>query len=178
MGGHVLIPLHFWGAFIGGVGAGVCIGLYSMYVVPETMASLMEVADDLNRRVDSNGCIRYSPSAVAALHISHAFFMECKPATISRSNWLSLVLICLLNEVHYMQQLHLSKKLHHLKEKKMNSEVAHEIEDIRHQWILNDIRIAEWRDTRMYVSRHKISVLQHHELINKFINGMVQNFKL
>jgi len=40
VGGHMLIPFHFWGAFFGGLFAGLFIGAYAKFVVPKSMVSL------------------------------------------------------------------------------------------------------------------------------------------
>lgn len=47
----MFIPLHFWGAFIGGLGAGVGIGVYSKFIVPKTILSLHELLDSLSCKI-------------------------------------------------------------------------------------------------------------------------------
>lgn len=79
VGGHILIPLHFWGAFFGGLTAGICIGLYSKFVVPKTMVSLINMIEKLDRRITPEGCIYYSPIVIEIMCINEKFFMHHKP---------------------------------------------------------------------------------------------------
>jgi hypothetical protein len=82
MGAHVLIPAHFLGALIGGICAGVCIGLYSKFVVPKTMISLFSILDQLEKRITDKGYICFNPVIIDILEINQKFFTEYKPKGI------------------------------------------------------------------------------------------------
>jgi len=71
----------------------------------------------LDKRITPEGCIYYSPLIIEIMRINEEFFLSHKPkgksiyiiTEINKSDWLTLVLVCLVNEVHYMYQLLLTR---------------------------------------------------------------------
>lgn len=82
----MLIPFHFWGAFFGGLTAGIGIGLYSKFVVPKAMVSLQAMISKLDRRITSEGCIYYSPIIIEIMRINEKFFLTHKPSRNKSTN--------------------------------------------------------------------------------------------
>lgn len=112
--GSIFIPLHFWGAFIGALIGGIGIGVYSKCVIPATMASLLDMIDELDRKITKQGKIIYNEKILDILKISEKFFRLTKPKgmkidrlfilfeDLDDNDWLTLALVCLVNETHYM----------------------------------------------------------------------------
>lgn len=71
---------------MGGLSAGICVGLYSKFVIPDSLASLKLMIEKMERRINNQGYLYYSPVVVNIMKIKESFFLNTKPEGLQYRN--------------------------------------------------------------------------------------------
>jgi hypothetical protein len=77
--GTIIFANPIVGTIVGGIVGGVGIGLYAKFVIPETVASLIELSDKLDKLIHKSGKVYYSSKILDILKINESFLLKHKP---------------------------------------------------------------------------------------------------
>jgi hypothetical protein len=73
---------------------------------------------------------------------------------------------------------HMAKITKKLESKPNDEKLKLEMEEMKIHWIQNDVKTHDWKECRKYIAKHKLSILDNHERIQEFLEGMIENFKI
>ncbi|CAD8136110.1 unnamed protein product [Paramecium octaurelia] len=181
--GQILIPVPVLGAIIGGTVGGVAMSLYSKFFVPKTKHSIKVMVNELIDRQLDDGLFVYDEQVIKIMRINQQHYFGSKPQKYTDSQWLTILMVYLVNEVHYLSNIQGLEKIKELQEqmtKKPSDEVkcVKQIKEIDDDLEQQEIISVKLERSRNYIQEQEINTLQIASQIGEFINGMIANFKL
>ncbi|CAD8132296.1 unnamed protein product [Paramecium pentaurelia] len=181
--GQILISIPVLGAIIGGTVGGVAMSLYSKFFDPKTKYSIKHMINNLMNRQLQDGLFVYDDQVIKIMKINQEHYFGCKPKKFTDSEWLTILMVYLVNEVHYLSNLQALEKIKELQkqiEKNPNDETKciKQIREIEEDLEYQEIIRIKLEKSKNYIQKQEINTLQIAPQIGEFINGMIANFNL
>ncbi|CAD8137694.1 unnamed protein product [Paramecium pentaurelia] len=181
--GQILIPIPVLGALIGGTVGGVFMGLYTKFIIPKTKPSIKVMINELMGRQYGDGLFQYDDQVLKIMKINQQHYFGLKPENLSDCQWLTILMVYMINEIHYLTNVQGLEKINELqqqieKKPKDENKLIKQIKEVETELEQQEIINVKMERSRYYIQEQEINTLQIVDKVGEFINGMIANFRL